>query len=64
MGVKSYIDKIKTNWDEISPERQSELKATWSEHTAELFMRRIRQYPQEYQKAIYYEVVKQLATTN
>ena len=60
MAIKSYMDRIKTNWDELSPERQSEIRTIWNRHEAEFIMRRINQQPPEHQEAIYNAVLEQL----
>jgi|GEM_PF-2732693 len=62
MAVKSYADKITTNWNELTPERQSEIKAIWNEYRAGYFIRQIESCPKELQQPLFDEVMKQLST--
>ncbi|MCL2171256.1 MAG: hypothetical protein FWB71_03805 [Defluviitaleaceae bacterium] len=61
MAVKSYKDRIKTNWDTLSPQRQAELRDIWSEHMADCIIARIKEYPAKYQSAIFSATIKQMA---
>ena len=63
MAVKSYAGKFNFNWDELSPERLSEIETVWNDSEAERTMRRIRQYPAWHQEAIFNAVIEQLKIT-
>jgi len=64
MAVKSYMDKIKTNWDDLAAERQTEIKTAWNDYRAELFTRRINEQPPEQQKAVFDAVVNRLSVVS
>ena len=49
VAVKSYVDRIGTNWDELSPKQQSKARKIWNEHRVGLILSRIREHPEHEQ---------------
>ena len=58
MGVKTYRDRIQTNWNELSLERQAELSGIWNGHIADTILRRIEKHPQEHRESILQSVIR------
>jgi len=55
MATKSYADRIKTTWGELSPE---EIGDAWARHEACRIMHIIQEYPPECQEAIFNAVIE------
>ena len=62
--MKSYKGRFKSNWDDLSPERQAEIRAIWAEHEAEFIMRRIQMNPPKQHEAIFNAYIKQAVLVN
>lgn len=62
MAVKSYAGKIKSNWAELSPQRQAELVDIWNDHEADCALRQIKKSPEAQQAALFDAVVEYCST--